>query len=181
MPALLIRPHSQLARSFTRPTRPLACLATSPTISHRQAIRATAAGTSYLPPPGSKNPLKSRAVQSPSRSAATGCGKDYGNCETKISRSPVTSRISLHEQAKVVFALTALYNFVRLHNNDGKDDNWTDDEQETMLDRCQEGGHGVGALEMKGFGEEITEHEWSNYNMYLGSHRQYKNALLLLL
>jgi hypothetical protein len=65
---------------------------------------------------------------------------------------------------------------LNLHNDDEKDDSWTqeedDEEQETMEDECQEDGQEVGVLEMKELRDEIAEHMWSDYNMYFDSHRQ---------
>jgi hypothetical protein len=62
-----------------------------------------------------------------------------------------------------------------LHNDDEKDGNWTqeegDEEQGTTEDGSQEDGQEVGALEMKELRDEIAEHMWSDYNMYLDSHQ----------
>jgi hypothetical protein len=91
----------------------------------------------------------------------------------RILRSP--PEYPFTTQVKLVFALTALHNFIRLHNDDEKDGNWTqeegDEEQGTTEDGSQEDGQEVGALEMKELRDEIAEHMWSDYNMYLDSHQ----------
>ena len=86
----------------------------------------------------------------------------------RILRSP--PEYPFTAQVKLVFALTALHNFIRLHNDDKKDGNWTqekgDEEQGTTEDGSHEDGQEGWALEMKELRDEIAEHMWSDYNMY---------------
>jgi hypothetical protein len=100
----------------------------------------------------------------------------------RILRSP--PEYPYTTQVKLVFALTALHNFIRLNNDNVElgtwKRNWTQEEDEDEDDDMETVGYGnrpegeqeIGAEQMSELREGIAEHMWRDYNMYLERRRR---------